>query len=206
LETNYYEAYNRDNVDLVDMRDTPIVRITRDGIETTDGERAFDVIVYAVGFDAITGPYDHIEFRGRDGQTLRARWAQGPRTYLGLATAGFPNLFMIVGPQQAGPFCNFTRCIETNSNWIARLIEDVRARGATCVEPTEEAQERWNDEVVATGERMLFMKVPSWFTGNRRADFDGTLRNSLVYVGGVPAFNERCEAVAANDYEGFVFG
>jgi cation diffusion facilitator CzcD-associated flavoprotein CzcO len=206
LETNYYEAYNRDNVDLVDMRDTPIVRITRDGIETSDGERAFDVIVYAVGFDAITGPYDHIDFRGRDGQTLRARWAQGPRTYLGLATAGFPNLFMIVGPQQAGPFCNFTRCIETNSNWIARLIEDVRARGATCVEPTEEAQERWNDEVVATGERMLFMKVPSWFTGNRRADFDGTLRNSLVYVGGVPAFNERCEAVAANGYEGFVFG
>jgi cation diffusion facilitator CzcD-associated flavoprotein CzcO len=205
LETNYYEAYNRPNVDLVDMRDTPIVRITRDGIETSDGERAFDVIVYAVGFDAITGPYDHIDFRGRDGQTLRAAWADGPRTYLGLMTAGFPNFFMIVGPQQAGPFCNFTRCIETNSNWIAGLIDHLRARGATAVEPTEAAQQQWQDEVVASGERMLFMKVPSWFTGARRADFDGTLRNALVYVGGVPAYNERCETVVANDYEGFVF-
>jgi cation diffusion facilitator CzcD-associated flavoprotein CzcO len=204
LETNYYEAYNRPNVDLVDLRDTPIVRITRDGIETTDGERAFDVIVYAVGFDAITGPYDHIDFRGRDGQTLRASWAEGPRTYLGIMTAGFPNFFMVIGPQQAGPFCNFTRCIETNSNWIAALIDHVRDRGAATVEPTEDAQAQWNDEVIASGERMLFMKVPSWFTGNRRADFDGTLRNSLVYVGGQPAFNERCQSVAANGYEGFV--
>jgi len=204
LETNYYEAYNRPNVDLVDLRETSIVRITRDGIETTDGERAFDVIVYAVGFDAITGPYDHIDFRGRDGRTLRTSWAEGPRTYLGLATAGFPNFLMVIGPQQAGPFCNFTRCIETNSNWIAGLIDHVRSAGAAAIEPTEEAQEKWNDEVVASGERMLFMKVPSWFTGNRRADFDGTLRNALVYVGGQPAFNERCQAVAAAGYEGFV--
>jgi cation diffusion facilitator CzcD-associated flavoprotein CzcO len=204
METNYYEAFNRDNVDLVDLRDTPIARITRDGIETTDGERAYDVIVYAVGFDAITGPYDHIDFRGRDGRTLRDSWADGPRTYLGIMTAGFPNLFMVIGPQQAGPFCNFTRCIETNSNWIARLIDHVRAQGATSVEPTEDAQAQWNEEVIASGERMLFMKVPSWFTGARRADFDGTLRNSLVYVGGQPAFNERCESVAANGYEGFV--
>ena len=204
LETNYYEAYNRPNVDLVDLRETPIVRITRDGIETTDGERAFDVIVYAVGFDAITGAYDQVDIRGRDDRRLRTEWAEGPKTYLGLATAGFPNFFMIVGPQQAGPFCNFTRCIETNSNWIARLIAHVRERGASSVEPTQEAQESWNDDVVASGERMLFMKVPSWFTGARRRDFDGTLRNSLVYVGGVPAFNERCEAVAAAGYEGFV--
>ncbi|MEY2426362.1 MAG: hypothetical protein QOI61_1934, partial [Actinomycetota bacterium] len=109
-------------------------------------------------------------------------------------------------PQQAGPFCNFTRCIETNSNWIAALIEHVRTTGATSVEPTEAAQDEWNEEVVASGERMLFMKVPSWFTGARRADFDGTLRNSLVYVGGVPAFNERCETVVANGYDGFVIG
>jgi cation diffusion facilitator CzcD-associated flavoprotein CzcO len=204
LETNYYEAYNRSNVDLVDLRETPIARIRREGIETSDGERAFDVIVYAVGFDAITGAYDHVDMRGRDGRTLRAAWADGPRTYLGMMTAGFPNFFMVVGPQQAGPFCNFTRCIETNSNWIAALIDHVRARGAAAVEPTEEAQQEWNDEVVASGERMLFMKVPSWFTGARRADFDGTLRNSLVYVGGVPAFNERCEAVVAAGYAGFV--
>ncbi len=203
LETNYYEAFNRPNVDLVDLRETPIARITRDGIETSGGERAFDVIVYAVGFDAITGAYDHVDMRGRDGRTLRSSWADGPRTYLGLATAGFPNFFMIVGPQQAGPFCNFTRCIETNSNWIAALIDYVRSRGATAVEPTPQAQEEWNDEVVASGERMLFMKVPSWFTGARRADFDGTLRNSLVYVGGVPAFNERCNAVVAAGYKGF---
>jgi cation diffusion facilitator CzcD-associated flavoprotein CzcO len=205
METNYYEAYNRDNVDLVDMRETPIVRITRDGIETTDGERTFDVIVYAVGFDAITGAYDHVEIAGRDGRVLRDEWKDGPHTYLGLASAGFPNFFMIVGPQQAGPFCNFTRCIETNSNWIARLITYAIARGASSVVPTEAAQEQWNDDVIASGERMLFMKVPSWFTGARRADFDGTLRNSLVYVGGVPAYNERCESVAANGYEGFVF-
>jgi cyclohexanone monooxygenase len=186
------------------MRETPIVRITRGGIETTDGERAFDVIVYAVGFDAITGAYDHVDIVGRDGRVLRDEWTDGPHTYLGLAAAGFPNFFMIVGPQQAGPFCNFTRYIETNSNWIARLITHVNERGAVSVEPTAAAQEQWNEEVIASGERMLFMKVPSWFTGARRTDFDGTLRNSLVYVGGVPAYNERCESVAANGYEGFV--
>ncbi|MEY2419384.1 MAG: hypothetical protein QOG90_2064 [Actinomycetota bacterium] len=204
METNYYEAYNRDNVDLVDLHETPIVRITRDGIATSDGERAFDVIVYAMGFDAITGPYDRIEIRGRDGRALRDVWSDGPRTLFGLMTAGFPNFCMIIGPQQAGGFCNMTRCIETNSDWIAALIDAVRARGASTVEPTEEAQDAWNYEVVSSAERMLFTKVPSWFTGARRADFDGTLRNSLVYVGGVPAFNERLAAVAARGYDGFV--
>jgi cation diffusion facilitator CzcD-associated flavoprotein CzcO len=204
METNYYEAYNRDNVELVDLLDTPIVRITRDGIETTDGERVFDVLVYAMGFDAITGPYDRIDIHGAGGRTLRDEWADGPRTLFGLMTAGFPNFFMIIGPQQAGGFCNMSRCIETNSDWIIDLIAHVRARGATAVEPTAAAQNAWNDEVVASAERMLFTKVPSWFTGARRANFDGTLRNSLVYVGGVPAFNERLAEVAADGYEGFV--
>ncbi|HVV36108.1 MAG TPA: NAD(P)/FAD-dependent oxidoreductase [Acidimicrobiales bacterium] len=204
METNYYEAYNRPNVDLVDLRATPIERITRDGIVTSDGERAFDVIVYAVGFDAITGPYDRMDIRGRDRRTLRDAWADGPRTLFGLMTAGFPNFFMVIGPQQAGGFCNMTRCIETNSDWIVDLIDHVRAQHKQSVEPTVEAQEEWNDEVIASAERMLFTKVPSWFTGARRAGFDGTLRNSLVYVGGVPAFNERCAQAASNGYAGFV--
>jgi cation diffusion facilitator CzcD-associated flavoprotein CzcO len=204
METNYYEAYNAPHVELVDLLETPIERITRDGIATTDGERTFDVIVYAMGFDAITGPYDRMDIRGRDGVALRDAWADGPRTLFGIMTAGFPNFCMIIGPQQAGGFCNMTRCIETNSDWIAELVAHVRAANRTTVEPTTAAQDAWNDEVVASAERMLFTKVPSWFTGARRAGFDGTLRNSLVYVGGVPAFNERLAACAADGYTGFV--
>jgi cation diffusion facilitator CzcD-associated flavoprotein CzcO len=158
-----------------------------------------------MGFDAITGPYDRMNIRGRGGRALREEWADGPRTLFGLMTAGFPNFFMVIGPQQAGGFCNMTRCIETNSDWIAGLIDYVRTRGARSVEPTPEAQQAWNDEVVASAVRMLFTKVPSWFTGARRAGFDGTLRNSLVYVGGVPAFNERLAETAGDGYEGFTF-
>lgn len=203
METNYYEAYNRPNVELVDLTEEPIQRITRTGIASGDRSQDFDVIVYALGFDALTGPYERMRIVGTTG-TLHDAWADGPRTLFGFMTPGFPNFLMILGPQQAGGFCNMTRCIETNSDWIADLIGHMRATGATTVEPTLDAVEAWNDEVIASTERLLFSKVPSWFTGARRSDFDGELRTSLVYVGGVPTFNEKTAASAANGYEGFV--
>ena len=203
METNYYEAYNRPNVELVDLNETPIQRITQTGIASTDRSRDFDVIVYALGFDALTGPYERMHIVGTNG-TLHDAWADGPRTLFGFMTPGFPNFLMILGPQQAGGFCNMTRCIEANCDWIASLIGHMRATGAATVEPTPDAVAGWNDEVVASAERLLFSKVPSWFTGARRSDFDGELRTSLVYVGGVPTFNEKTAASAANNYEGFV--
>jgi cation diffusion facilitator CzcD-associated flavoprotein CzcO len=199
METNYYEAYNRPNVELVDLNETPIERITRTGID----DRDFDVIVYALGFDALTGPYERMHIEGRDGQTLHDAWVDGPRTLYGFMTPGFPNFFMVIGPQQAGGFCNMTRCIQINADWITGAIGHVRDNAAA-IEPTIAAADGWNDEVVASMDYVLLSKVPSWFTGARAADFDGTLKNSLVYVGGVPTFNEKTAASAANGYAGFV--
>lgn len=199
METNYYEAYNRPNVELVDLTEHPIGRITPTGID----DRDFDVIVYALGFDALTGPYERMHIEGPDG-TLHDAWADGPRTLFGFMTPGFPNFLMILGPQQAGGFCNMTRCIQTNSDWIADAIAAVRDRNASTIDADIDAQEAWNDEVKASMDYVLLSKVPSWFTGARAADFDGTLKNTLVYVGGVKTFNEKTAASAANNYAGFI--
>jgi len=205
METRYYETYNQPNVELVDVRDTPIERITPTGVRTLAGEHEVDVIVYATGFEAITGAFDRIDIRGEDGQRLRDEWADGPATYLGLQVAGYPNLFSIVGPQNAAAFCNMTRCIELNVDWVTDLIEHMARNGHTYVAPTRAAQDAWVDEVVAGADRMLFTKVSSWFTGRGRPDDDGTPRATLLYVGGVPAFRERCADIVAADYDGFEF-
>ena len=203
LESGYYEVFNQPNVELVDVREAPIVEITETGITTSGAHHECDVIIFATGFDAVTGSFDKIEVTGTGGKSLRAAWAAGPKTYLGLGVAGFPNLFILVGPHSAASFCNMPRCIEHNVEWLATLLDDMRSAGQTRICPTPEAQDGWTDEVIEAAERMLFSKVDSWFTGTRSKSYSGTGRTVLLYTGGFPKFQERCRAVADDGYAGF---
>ena len=205
LESGYYEVYNQPNVRLVDIRETPIERITPAGIRTTAEEHAVDMIIYATGFDAITGAFDRIDIRGRGGRRLKEKWADGPRTFLGLQVEGFPNLFTLVGPHNAATFCNIPRCIEQNVEWVTGLIAHMRARGHVRVEPTAEAEREWTQHVLDTGRRMLFTQVDSWMTGINSNVAGKDKRTFIVYAGGAPKYRERCDDVAARGYAGFVF-
>lgn len=204
LETNYYEVYNQDNVELVDIRETPIERITPHGIKTSTHEYAFDIIIYATGFDAITGAFDRMDIRGVGGQTLQDKWATGPRTYLGLQSVGFPNFLTLVGPHNAATFCNIPRCIEQNVEWVTGLLRYMQEHHYTQVEPTLEAEEAWTAHVYDTAARMLFTQVDSWFMGINSNLPGKQKRTFLLYAGGAPAYRQKCEEVAANGYEGFV--
>lgn len=203
LETNYYEAYNRDNVSLVDLNETPIERITPTGIKTSDREYDFDVIVYATGFDAITGAFDRIDFTGVDGQKLRDKWHDGPLTYLGLQTSGFPNLITLAGPQGGSVSTNFPRGIEEAVDWTATLLEYLRDRDCSRIEATPEAESEWVEHVKRTYEMTLIRTAKSWFTGyNSNVDGHDKLRY-LIYNGGTPRYRERLVQVAKNNYQGF---
>ena len=160
--------------------------------------------MYATGFDAITGAFDRIEIRGVGGRTLRDKWAEGPRTYLGLQIAGFPNLFTLVGPHNAGTFCNMPRCIEQNVDWVTALLQHMRARGYSRAEPSEEAEAAWTAHVHESAARMLFTQIDSWMTGINSNVPTRRGRTVMVYAAGAPKYRERCEAAAANGYEGFV--
>jgi cation diffusion facilitator CzcD-associated flavoprotein CzcO len=205
LETNYYEVYNQDNVRLVDVRETPIEHITPTGIKTSDAEYEFDLIIYATGFDAVTGAFDRIDFRGLGGQKLKDKWADGPRTYLGLQIEGFPNLLTLVGPHNAATFCNIPRCIEQNVEWVTGLIRYMRDHDYRRVVPTVEAEAAWTEHVYDIATRMLFHTVDSWFMGINTNVPGKRKRTFVLYSGGAPAYREKCDEVAANGYEGFVF-
>jgi cation diffusion facilitator CzcD-associated flavoprotein CzcO len=192
-------------VDLVDIQETPIERITPAGVKTSDAEYEVDMIIYATGFDAITGAFDRIDIRGRGGRRLREKWAKGPRTYLGLQIEGFPNLFTLVGPHNAATFCNIPRCIEQNVDWVTALITYMRDRGYTRVEPTPEAERGWTEHVHDTGRRMLFTQVDSWMTGINSNVAGKQARTFIVYAGGAPKYREKCDEVAAGGYVGFAF-
>ena len=208
METGYYEAYNRPNVHLVDLQATPIERITTTGIRTTAADHEFDVIVYATGFDAVTGAYDHIDIVGVDGQTLRANWERGPATYLGMLVAGFPNLLMPTGPQSASATTNFPRGIETGVDWVTRLIRHMRDEGLQRAEATDDAQHEWGAQVAQLYRMMLMRRAQGWFTGynsNVAGHEQGTIRY-LVYNGGAPKFRAVIDAVAEDGYVGITLG
>jgi cation diffusion facilitator CzcD-associated flavoprotein CzcO len=203
METRYYEAYNRDNVHLVDVNETPIECITEKGIRTSDQEREFDIIIYATGFDAITGAFDRIEFIGPGGRTLADKWKDGPLTYLGLATAGFPNLLTLAGPQGASVSSNFPPNIEVGVRWATRLIGYMREHNLTRIEALPDAEEAWTAEIRRSYEGALLTRTKSWFTGyNSNVEGHDKLRY-MIYLGGAPAYRERLEEVAEHDYEGF---
>ena len=203
LESGYYEVFNQPNVRLVDLRETPLERITPSGIRAGKEEHALDMIVYATGFDAITGGFDRIDIRGRGGQALCDKWAKGPRTYLGLQVTGFPNLLTLIGPHSAALFCNMTRCIEQNVDFVTDLLVHMRARGCSRIEPAPAAEDEWTAHVHETAARMLFTQVDSWMTGVHAEVKHPRGRTVMVYAGGAPKFRERCEQVAAAGYTGF---
>ena len=203
MESGYYEVYNQPNVTLVDLNETPIVRITKAGVLTTAIEHELDVLIYATGFDAVTGAFSAIDVRGVNGVALRDVWVDGPVTFLGLQVPGFPNLFTIVGPHNVSTFCNMPRCIEQNVDWITELIVHVLGQGGSRVEATEQAAKEWTTHVYQTVERLLLSKVDSWFHGSN-ANLPDKVRIPLIYAGGLPLYRERCEEIAARDYDGFL--
>ena len=207
LETNYYEAYNRHNVHLVDLSETPIERITENGIRTTEREYEFDIIVYATGFDAVTGAYDLIDIRGVGGQTLRDKWAREPVTFLGMHVAGFPNMIMPTGPQSGSASTNYPRGIELGVNWATDLLQYMWKNDYIREEATPEAEQAWGAHVTKLYGIMLMRKAQGWFTGynsNVPGHERGTIRH-LVYNGGTPKYRAKLEAVAEQDYEGLEF-
>jgi cyclohexanone monooxygenase len=200
LENGYYEVYNRSNVVLVDLRETPIERITRAGIRTTDKEHPLDVIVFATGFDAGTGTLTRIDIRGEGGTTLAEKWREGPKTFLGLLVSGFPNLFIVNGPHNAALLCNAGRCIEQNVDWIARVIERMRANDLTRVAATAAAEEEWTAHVYETADAsVLRLMTDSWFYG---ANTPGKARKINIYAAGAREYREHCEDVASAGYPG----
>ena len=203
METNYFEVYNQDNVSLVDLRATPIETITEKGVKTSDQEYELDMIVYATGFDAVTGAFKRVDIRGADGQNLAEQWVDGPHTYLGIQVVGFPNLFMLVGPHNGATFCNIPRCIEQNVEWVTDCVKYMQDNGYTRIETTAEAEQAWTDHVYETVEGSLFTKADSWFMG-AHANEPGKRRTFLLYAGGGPAYRQKCDEVAAKGYEGFV--
>lgn len=207
METGYLEAFNRDNVHLVDISDTPLERVTETGIRTSEQEFEFDIIVYATGFDAITGSFDHIDIRGRDGLTLREKWFDNPTTFLGMMVSGFPNLLMPSGPQSGSASTNYPRGIENGVNWCTDLLEYMLQHDLQYAEATAEAEQRWTDHVIKMYSVMLMRKAQSWFTGyNSNVDGHeaGKIRY-MVYNGGTPKYVATINDVADKDYEGIRF-
>jgi cation diffusion facilitator CzcD-associated flavoprotein CzcO len=197
LETEYYEAYNRDNVQLVDIKETPIECITPNGIKTSDKEYEFDIIIYATGFDAFTGALTQMDIRGEGGQALKDKWADGPRTYLQMTIANFPNLFLAVSTA----FGNYPVCAEMIVEWITDCIRHVREQGYSHIVATPQAEEAWVDHAAQLAEGSLFAAGNSWFVG---ANIPGKKRVFLLYANTVPAYRRRCVEAAAKGYEGFL--
>jgi cyclohexanone monooxygenase len=199
LDTDYFETFNRDNVTLVDLRAAPIERITPDGVRAGATEYPLDAIVFATGFDAMTGSFGRIDIRGR-GATLNAKWAEGPKTYLGLMVADFPNMFMITGPGSPSVLSNMMVSIEQHVDWIADCLAHLRARGVDCIEPTREAEEKWVAHVNEVAHGTLYPRAASWYMG---ANIPGKPRVFMPYIGGVPVYRQICDDVAARGYDGF---
>ena len=200
VDTGYWATFNQPHVTLVDVGDAPIERITADGLRADGKDYTFDCLVLATGFDAMTGALQRIDIRGRGGRSLRDKWTEGPKTYLGLTMAGFPNLFTITGPGSPSVLTNMLPSIEQHVEWIADCIEHMRARGATSIEADRDAEEAWVGHVGDVAGPTLRSSCSSWYVG---ANIPGKPRVFMPYIGGFPAYVERCEAVVRNGYEGF---
>ena len=199
VDTDYYATFNRDNVTLVDLRRTPIEAITPGGVRTATAEYAVDSLVFATGFDAMTGALLKIDIRGRRGVTLCDKWAAGPRTYLGLAIAGFPNLFTITGPGSPSVLSNMIVSIEQHVDWIADCVAYMRRRALRTIEATAAAQDAWVAHVEEVGNMTLYPRAKSWYMG---ANVPGKPRVFMPYIG-FPTYVAKCNEVAAKGYEGF---
>ena len=196
LESGYFEVYNRDNVSLVDLRATPIERITANGIKTSAAEYPFDVIIYATGFDAVTGPLTRLDIRGVGGQSIKDHWDKGFRSLLGIQTAGFPNFFIATN----SAFCNYTVCAETVVEWIAGAIGYVRNRNLSRINATPAAEEAWVQHAAELARATLLSDANSWFMGS---NIPGKARGLVLYANSAPAYRQKCQEVADSGYQGF---
>ena len=187
---------------LIDLRQTPLNKVTAKGVETSQDEYELDVLIYATGFDAMTGALLRANIKGRDGRSLNDKWRYGPVAYLGLQMQGFPNLFTVTGPGSPSVLCNMIVAIEQHINWIGDCIDFMQQSNAATIEPTETAEQEWIEHVneVAVGTMYTAPSCNSWYLG---ANIPGKPRIFMPYVGGYPRYKARCEEVAANGYEGF---
>ena len=200
VDTDYFAAYNRSNVKLVNLKAEPIERITATGLQTTQTHHALDSIVFATGFDAMTGALLKVDIRGRGGLRLDHAWEAGPRTYLGLMTAGFPNLFMVTGPGSPSVLANMIFAIEQHVDWIVNCLCALRERGVALIDADVEAQDQWVAHVNEVADKTLFKQANSWYLG---ANVPGKPRVFMPYAGGVVPYRKKCDEVAANGYTGF---
>jgi cyclohexanone monooxygenase len=198
----YYDTFNRDNVSLVDLKETPIVEMTPTGVKTTDGhEHVLDMLVFATGFDAVDGNYKRIDIRGRNGLTMRDKWKEGPTSYLGIATAEFPNLFMILGPN--GPFTNLPPSIETQVELVAELIKHVRDEELNVIEATSSAERGWTATCNEIADMTLFPQAESWIFG---ANIPGKAKTVMFYMAGIGAYRQQLADVKQKGWLGFQLG
>jgi cyclohexanone monooxygenase len=201
IDTGYYETFNRDNVTLVPVDSHPIERITSAGIVANSKEFECDAIVYATGFDAMTGSLLKIDIRGRNYQSLSDAWNAGPVTYLGLMTSGFPNMFMVSGPGSPSVLTNMIMSIEQHVEWITDCFERMRATGMQCIETSDSAQDEWVHYVNAVAERTLYPSCNSWYLG---ANVEGKPRVFMPLIG-FPGYVTKCNEVVESGYQGFQF-
>ena len=200
VDTGYFEIFNRDNITLYDARTNPIVEITPQGVKTTKDEIEVDAIVFAIGFDAMTGPLFSIDIRGVGGEALKEKWADGPRTYLGLGSHGFPNMFMITGPQSPSVLSNMMVSIEQHVDWVSDLIGYLEERGLHTIEPELDAEDAWVDHCRELGDATLHPHDDTWYMG---ANIPGKPRVFMPYIGGVDTYRRQCEEIAAAGYPGY---
>ena len=203
VDSGYFETYNLPHVQLVDVSKKPIERVTRCGVMTGGVEYPADAIVCATGFAAMTGSLERIRIAGRGGLTLADKWRAGPRTYLGLCSAGFPNLFMITGPGSPSVLANMIQAIEQHVDWVADCIAHLRDVGADTVEPTVADEDRWVEHVNEVSQVSLRSTCSSWYVG---ANLPGRPRVFMPYIGGFPVYVDKCNQVVTDGYAGFVIG
>jgi cation diffusion facilitator CzcD-associated flavoprotein CzcO len=201
LDTGYYDTFNRPNVSLVDLRAEPITEVVAAGIRTAQHSYDIDTLVFATGFDAMTGPLLAIDPQGRDGVCLHEVWRGGADCYLGLMTAGFPNLFLITGPGSPSVLTNMVASIEQHVEWVCRCLSELAERGVASIEPALQAQTEWMEHVAQVADFTLYPQVESWYTG---ANIAGKPRRFMPYIGGLDVFRQVCDSVAADSYRGFV--
>jgi len=202
LETGYYDVFNRDNVELVDVRDAPIECFTQTGLKTSNAEYELDVVILATGFDAGTGSLTQMNIHGREGRSLKQEWSRDIRSTLGLQVAGYPNLFTIAGPlAPSTAFCNMTTCLQQQVDWVTDCIGYLRDKGSTSIEPTLEKQDEWVQHHDDTANATLMITTNSWYTG---ANIEGKPRRLLSYIGGVAEYRRICDELKEGGYRGFV--
>ncbi|MBW0102060.1 NAD(P)/FAD-dependent oxidoreductase [Pseudonocardia sp. KRD291] len=200
LDTNYYETYNQPHVHLVDLRKTPLVGLTETGVATSEDSYDLDAVVFATGFDAMTGALTAIDIRGRGAVALKEKWSEGPRSYLGLCVTGFPNLFTITGPSSPSVLSNMIVSIEQHVEWVSDALAHLRQNGLGTIEATAEAEDGWVAHVEEVGNATLYPQADSWYMGS---NVPGKPRVFMAYIGGVGPYRELCTEIAENGYRGF---